>query len=562
MPRLRESLLDTSLVRLRVIADFWEIPLTSSRQREVALELTEALDDPDAVGFALGKLTDDQEQALRALLASEGRMPRRVFARDWGRIRRMGPGRMEREKPWQDPVSPAEALWYRGFLYLSFGEGPEGAYDAVHVPPELSQHLPTPKVAERTITLEPADTPGAVHSCGDRFLDDGCLLVAYVHNQRPRTRADAGWPDRHEQRLLARLHATNRERFLFLRQLASTIGWLVEGEDGHLRLEPEAVTTWLEGGTFHQTSALTETWIDDPVWNDLFHVPGLQPEDTGAWRNDPLLAHHAILRHLKACQPATWYEIESFIEAVKRVDPDFQRPSGDYDSWYIKDKESGAYLSGFESWHAVEGRLLRYLITKPLAWLGLVDLGTEGRDQEPQTFRLSPHGAAFLELADPPAEGPPPPARLLPGFRVAMPPRRRYDHFQLARVAEWVRTGDHFVYRLTPASLKRARQQAIAISRVLEFLEEITEAPLPRRLEKALTQWEARGTEASLERGVLLTVSDGQLMEKVLASPRLAPLIEERLGPKAALVREKDWFQVVTRLEEMGILPEVTGLSP
>ncbi|MGD2104403.1 MAG: helicase-associated domain-containing protein, partial [Anaerolineae bacterium] len=544
MPRLRESLLDTPLVRLRVIADFWEVQLTRSRQREVALELAEVLADRDAVQRARERLSDDQAQALQAVLAVHGHMPQRVFAREWGEIRGMGPGRMERERPWEDPISPAEGLWYHGFVYQTFEHGPDGAYDAIHVPVELSRHLPTPEAVQPHSALDPVSTPDAVFSCGDQLLDDACLLAAYVHNERPQVGPERGWPRRHEQRILPRLRDHNRERFLFLRHLASRAGWLIDDETGRLRLDPQAVTTWLEGSTSQQRSTLAGTWSEDSTWNDLFHVPSLEPEDTGAWRNDPVLARQAVLRHLRSCEPATWYGIDSFVRAIKQVDPDFQRPAGDYDSWYIRDRESGAYLSGFESWDAVEGRLIRYLLTKPLTWLGLIDLGADGDDCPPHAFRLSPHGAAFLHLIDPPPGSPPAPARLLSGFRVTVDHRRRYHHFQLARVADWVQTGDRFVYRVTPASLERGHEQGIAVARVLEFLEEITEAPLPRAMEEALNRWEARGTQVRLERGVVLTVSSEELMDQIMASPRLARLIRDRVGPSAALVREQDWPQV------------------
>src|SRR5579859_5992190 len=39
--------------------------------------------------------------------------------------------------------------------------------------------------------------------------------------------------------------------------------------------------------------------------------------------------------------------------AVKEEEPDFQRPAGNYDSWYIRDAQSGEYLRGFESWDRV-----------------------------------------------------------------------------------------------------------------------------------------------------------------------------------------------------------------
>jgi hypothetical protein len=347
----------------------------------------------------------------------------------------------------------------------------------------------------------------------------------------------------------------------FLGHIAHTIGWVVENGNGHLRLQPEPVTAWLEARTFDQRHAMAETWRDDATWNDLFHVPLLQPEETGAWRNDPVLARNAIFRHLKTCTPETWYGLEDFASAVKHVDPDFQRPDGDYETWYIRDAETGAYLSGFESWDAVEGRLIRYLITCPLAWLGIVDLGANEGNKRPSAFRLTESGAAFLGLASPQSSAEPSAPRLWSGFRVAVPAARRYERFQLARVADWVESGDRFTYRLTPDSLERARKQGISVKRVLEFLDEVTDGPLPRSLEAAVTRWNARGTEAWMARSIVLRLSSEELMNHAMSSRRVGHLIKEQIGPTTALVSDQDWPRVVAGLEEMGLLPQIVDLD-
>jgi hypothetical protein len=558
---LNQSLLNTYLVRLRAIARFWQVELTASKQREVARELAEAMDNPETLARAYQALTERQRQALHTLLASDGQMPQRVYAREWGEIRMMGPGRMERERPWEEPTSPAEGLWYRGFLFRSFEQGPDGAYEAVFVPPELRAHLPAPNGEQPDLTLEAAPAPVTVHLSAGLLPDDASTLLSYVHNQRPRLASKRRWSDQHKQRLLLRLRIQDPDRFVFLSHVAHSIGWVVEDETGHMRLQSEPVTAWLEATTVDQQHAMAETWRDDTTWNDLFHVSSLQPEDTGAWRNDPVLARNAILRHLRSCAPETWYRLEEFASAVKQVDPDFQRPDGDYETWYIRDARTGAYLSGFDSWDAVEGRLIRYLITRPMAWLGIVDLGLHESSQRPCVFRLTEGGAAFLGLANPPSPVEPPAPHLRSGFRVSIPAVRRYERFQLARVADWVESGDCFTYRLTPDSLDRARQQGISVKRVIEFLDEVTDGPLPRSMEAAMSRWDARGTEVWLERAILLRLSSEALMSRAMSSRRLGHLIKERIAPTMALVAERDWPRVAAGLEEMELLPQIVGLN-
>jgi hypothetical protein len=576
MRSLHQCLLDTDLVRLRVIARFWDVEPTASRQRDVAAQLTEAMAAPDAVTGAWGTLPDDQRRALEALLAAGGQMPLRVFTRQWGEIRTMGPGRTEREQPWREPISVAEGLWYRGFISRAFEQGPEGTYEIAFIPPELLPHLPAPSTPPPAITLESIPKPATVRSAGDALLDDGCTLLAYLQNERLRPGPDDTWPARHETRLTHRLRDPDPARLAFLRHLVRHLGWLHVTDSGRLRPDPGPVATWLQSSTGQQRAVLASAWRDDPAWNDLFHVSTLHVEDTGAWRNDPLLARRAILHHLEACAPDTWYKLDDFVTAVKQADPDFQRPGGDYTTWYIRDAATGAYLSGFESWDSVEGALIRHLITGPLYWLGLISLGTSRNSTHLHsytpilphpTFRLTLAGAAFLGLADLPPEPEPSPLALQSDFTVLVPPARRYERFQLARVADWVTSplpGEiegGFVYRLTPTSLDRARQQGIPVARVLKFLSHTTGAPVPRPVEAALTRWETRGAEARLDRVVLLRLSNEKLMAQVTSSPLTRHLIREQVGPAAALVRDQDWPRLITALGQMGLLLDVTVLE-
>ena len=588
MRLLHQCLLDTNIVRLRVIARFWDVELTTDRQLDVAAQLAEAMAVPEAIASAWDALPDDQRQALEPLLAAGGRMPLRVFARQWGEVRTIGPGRLERERPWQEPISPAEGLWHKGFVFRAFEQEAERTYEVIFVPPELQTHLPASLTPLPAITLKPAPEPTAVRSAGDSLLDDACTLLAYLQNERLRLSPGGSWPTRHEAHVARRLYDPNPARLTFLHHLTHHLGWVRVTDSGRLRPDPGSVATWLQSSTGQQRDVLTEAWRDDPTWNDLFHVPTLHPQDTGAWRNDPLLARKAVLHHLKACSPDTWYKLNDFVIAIKQTDPDFQRPGGDYTTWYIRDAATGTYLSGFESWEAIEGSLIRYIITGPLAWLGMINLGTSQDPTlssprpspiaipptscflPPYTFRLTLAGATFPSLAPPPPEPEPAPLALRPDFTILAPPARRYERFQLARVADWVTSppvggtegsSDPFVYRLTPTSLERARRQGIPVERVLEFLGRVTSAPVPRFVKTALTRWEAQGAEARLERAVLLRLSSEELMAQVASSPRTRHLIREQIGPAAALVREQDWPRLVIAMGELGVLADVIALE-
>jgi hypothetical protein len=588
MRSLTQCLLDAGPVRLQAIARFWDVELTTHRPREMAAQLATAMALPEAVRKAWDKLPDEQRQALADLHAHNGRLPARIFTRRWGEIRPMGPARMERERPWLNPLSTAEGLWYTGFISRAFDYEAGVEYEFIFIPPELRAYLPAVETAtEPTIRLEPTIAPVITYSHSDALLDDACTLLAYLQNRQVRLTADGGWPAQHQTALAFQLRDTNPDRQNFLHHLVRRLGWLRTITSGQekttpiLRPDPTPVTAWLRAPTEEQRRILAEAWRDDPTWNDLFHVPTLRPEQTGTWRNDPLLARQAILRHLKACIPNTWYAIEEFIAAVKRNDPDFQRPDGDYDSWYIRDLNNDAYLSGFGNWEQVEGSLIRYMITGPLAWLGLVDVGANPLPgiqpllPVPQCFRLTLAGASFLGLAAPPPEQEMPSFTLHPDFTIQAPPGKRYERFQLSRIAEWTysppvspvwrdqaEAGDKrttYIYRLTPSSLERAGRQGIPTQRVREFLIQITgsDERTFRLINTVLENWEKNGSQARLERTILLRLSQDEMMSRIMSSPRARRYIREQLGARTARISEQDCRALIISLGELGILADV-----
>jgi len=558
MRSLQQCLLDLELVHLRYIARYWDLELTSSRRREVALELAQAMAVPETIQDAQEALPAGEKQALEMLLAAGGHMPLRIFTRQWGEIRRMGPGKMAREKPWDEPSSPAEGLWFRGFISRAFERNTGESYEAIFVPRELLSHLPTPQAIVTHIELKPIPAPNVIFSAGDNFLDDLCTLLAYAHNTVVQARADGTWPADHERRLRIQFRDSTHERVNLLHHIVRRLEWLQESDTKRIRPDPARVTAWLQSSHQEQREVVARAWRDDPTWNELFNIRTLKPENPSVWRNDPLAARQAILRHLKGCAPGTWYTINNFVTAVRAVDPDFQRPSGDYDTWYLRDLTTNEYLAGFESWNDVEGRLIHHIITGPSAWLGLADLGAETPGGPIAAFRITLTGAAFLGQVGRKAETKTGQTVLKRDFSVQIPAAQRYERFQLARVADWVSSGDTFTYRITPRSLERARQQGIAVTRVLDFLQRVTGQPVPRSVEAALTRWDARGVEAHIDQVLLLSLASSELLEQIIESPLSRELIQEQIGPTSALVRRRDWPRLAIALGNMGLLPDIT----
>ncbi len=550
---LAQCLADVDAVRMEVVARRWGLEALPDRRAEAVAALEARMRDQEWAGGMWASLSPDERAALEFLHSVGGAVAWPTFVRRWGPVRDMGPGRLRQERPWESPASVAESLWYRGLVFRAVVDGPSGLYEVALIPDELRALLPLSPVP--LFRLEPtAPPPSPVHPT-DTLLDDLCTLLAYFQVRPVRPTAGGRWPSSAEADLRRYLRDPDRERWAFLSHLVRRLGWLRTDRAGHLRPAPEPVTDWLRASPARQRLALAQAWRDDPTWDDLRHVPTLRPEETGSWRNDPLLAREAVLRHLAACSPGEWYVLADFVAAVKEADPDFQRPDGNYDTWYIRDAVSGEYLRGFENWERVEGALIRYIITGPLAWLGMVATG--GDDAR---FSLTPTGAAFLGRAEWPQEPSPPPMVIRPDFVLEVPAGRRYERFQVSRVAEWLTIGDPSLYRLTPASLERARQQRIPPERVAAFLEEATGGPVPPALHRALERWAQRGPEARIEAAVLLRVQDEALLRELAAAPATRRYIRELLAPTVALVSPDDAERLAQVLVERGILPDFSPL--
>lgn len=557
MRSLQQCLLDLDIIHLRYIARYWDLDETG-RQRELASNLAEAMVAPERVQEAWEALTIDEKRALDMVLVRCARIPYRILVREQGEIRQMGPGRMAREKPWDEPASPAEGLWLKGFISRAFDQTDNESYEVVFIPRELVPLLPVPQGQATQINLTPVPPTDVVFSANDSFLDDVCTVLAYVQNTPIHTEADGTWPSDHLTRMCTQLRNDSADRLALVHHLIRRLGWLHETGSRRVRPDPGAVTAWLQSSDQEQYDLITLGWRDDPTWNELFHIRSLKPENTSIWHNDPLIARQAILRHLRQCDPDVWYRISDFTGAVKRANPDFQRPSGDYDSWYLRDLTTNTYLSGFENWSAVEGRLIEHTIAGPLAWLGLTDVGAETPDSPISTFRITRRGAVMLGKQVERIQTKENRVILKPDFSALVPASQRYSRFQLARVSDWVASGDIFTYRITPRSLERARQQGITVARVLDFLQRVTDAPVPRSIEAALTRWDARGTESHIDQVFLLTMASDELMLQVVESPLSRELIKEQISPTVALVRQKDWPLLAIALGKMGLLPEIT----
>lgn len=546
MRPLKQALQDHELIVLRVIGEWWEMDLTGADKTACVNALADALERLDMVQ-EVQFLPPEEAAAMNDLVTHNGRIPVSTFSRQHGEVRMMGPGRLEREEPWLEPASPAEALWYRGFLYRSFDETAEGLIEFYYLPDELRDQFPQqapPKAEAPTAvsTLPAVPPPASPPQAATDAVDDLTALLALAQQTSLRL-DDQTWLD-------ALLLNPDPERRSLLVNLAREMEMVRQSDDG-IRPTRTAVS-WLQQSREQQLRALADAW-SACSWNDLCHTPGLRCEGDN-WRNDPILARTALLDALP--RSADWFLLDDLIAYVKETDPDFQRPDGNYDTWYVRDMATDEYVTGFENWHRVEGRLLAFLVQGPLVWLGLALIARPAPD-EPIRFRLTDRALAWL-AGEPASDQEVRVPIVVQADATLLAPHNadRYHRFQAARISEPlpVTPGQPFAYRLTPASLQRAQQQGITPDRILQFLEGASGRPVPASLKRGLSRWGERGVEGRLETAVILRVRDAAILDTLRQNPKTRDYIGESLGPLAAAVRADKWPDLRAAVAELGLL--------
>jgi hypothetical protein len=132
----------------------------------------------------------------------------------------------------------------------------------------------------------------------------------------------------------------------------------------------------------------------------------------------------------------------------------------------------------------------------------------------------------------------------------------RAVRYQVARFCEWEpEKADEYRYRVTAASLERARGQGLKAGQLLSLLAKNAPADLPPAFVKAVKRWELKGVEARLETRVVLRVSRPEVLDELRRS-KAGRFLGESLGPAAAAVKPGAGEKVLAALAELGMLAE------
>ncbi|MXX26850.1 MAG: hypothetical protein F4Z82_15555 [Caldilineaceae bacterium SB0668_bin_21] len=494
MPQTSQMLADYPEIQLQVIAELRGAFLDGEKNIRAMIDsLGGQITDPTSVLMAFQEITDSYpgaRSALDLLLAEGGEMREAQFSREFGSIRQMGPSKLEREQPWNAPESVAELLYHYGLIGRTYkGEG-RNAHTIIFIPSDILPWLPRPTTADGEKGLGAAPVPPPPSSrmlrLEDAFLEDTGTLLGFLHTEGLRLQDDGAPNSDDIEQLMLRLKSADgfvspfvspvananveEVHVALLLHLARRLGWLRRADDERVRLTGNRVYAFLEQPRPEQRFSLWEAWRTSDEWNDLERIPGIDCSG-GDWQNNPLQTREEVLKLLGLLQPGAWYSLAEVISAIKETAPDFQRPAGDYDSWYIRYENQDGFLRGFEHWDVVEGVLLRFLLNGPLYWLSAVELAEPSAGDD-LLLSLSAWGARWLgHDSETPNEARRHPIVVEDDFSVELPADTPLmDRFRVERFSRWQASYPRYLYQINQRSLNRASDEGVQPERILAFL--------------------------------------------------------------------------------------------
>ena len=296
---------------------------------------------------------------------------------------------------------------------------------------------------------------------------------------------------------------------------------------------------------------LQSAWVESETFNELRLMPSLLCE--GEWKNQPQETREFLLNLIDAIPEGKWWSINALVRDIKQKYADFQRPAGDYDSWFIKRAADGQYLRGFASWDQVDGALIKYFITHILHWLGQVDVCVAEGVTDPTSFQVSTQSVQFQATIGENQKIHVSSQGLISVPRLAP----RTVRYQISRFCEWEMPKEEvYRYRISTNSLTKAREQGLKVEHLLVLLSRHADAGVPPSLVKALKRWEVNGTEARVQTQVILKVSKPEILEEMRKS-RAAKFLGEVLSPTTVVIKSGAIQNVMEALTELGLLMEV-----
>jgi len=542
MPTLYEMLCDYEQDQLEMIAEQWGIDFEIDWRNDPVGQLTSYFSEKTQFEEFVVSLPDTAAKALNNLINEGGRIPRAQFARSYGDIREVGAGIRGKERPDRYPTSDAERLFYRGLIGLAFFDGGGDTKEYFYLPEEFLTFLHT--TSSSADKREISTVPKNELIKPTRSLENQISGLIGFHLAIHRGEI----PEIEYSRLL------HQNTIPFIDEFLAAVDVF---EKKTSSLDTEKVKKLLITSPSELVPELFNEWRESEDVNELKLLDGLTFE--GQWKNDPVKPRKKIIDILDDLPEKKWINLDEFIQWMYANHPDFLRSGGEYEQWFIKKTKSGTYLDGFDSWPQVDGALIKYFLTGPLYWFGLLELAKYRSDNQLMAFRKTDHASGLLlsknttlnlaKLRE---------LTILKNGEILIPHNAQREMlYQIARFCEWTGKNEkYYKFRINPLAIRRAQTQGINPAQIKMILKKYGRPPIPDNIFKAIDRWGKGGSKIMIQNHMIVRFAKASTVEKINTLP-MKKYIVELLNPTTIIINEQDITRFENALIEQGLFVDI-----
>ena len=282
-------------------------------------------------------------------------------------------------------------------------------------------------------------------------------------------------------------------------------------------------------------------------------------------------AVRALVARIVAYLPpeAEWYSVEFLLILCRKLAPDLLGNPNLYGGprwWFSRPGSSHRFdLMQPEDWRRVWAALVRTILTGPMSWLGLIEVGT--RHGEPLAFRVHPAAALLGERPAPlerPDDAPPLLLEIDPSTHtplVTVPPNTLDSgiHSTLAAIGAMAGASPQGLrYRLTAQGVQRAFDGGASGPQLIALLGERAGGTMPEAVQAILERWwESYGAIRLYDEVTLVELGDDLLLRELLAASSLREAVLHTFSPRLVAIDSARVDELVEELTRLGYTPRV-----
>ena len=312
--------------------------------------------------------------------------------------------------------------------------------------------------------------------------------------------------------------------------------------------------------TAEQIKAILTIWraLNQPIYLETSHY---------SVNSDTQSATQHLLTILAKIPTSSWIDAATLLDMLQDQNENFLIGSRSYiesrRNYYYDDREEVIVIMD-----KMEREFVAQAMSDFLFQMGLVELGFDAVSTNPanwDVFKLTPLGTAVFK--NQPATTPPDSGQIIiqPNFQIlAMGPVPLNLLAKLDLFAQRQKIDrSAFEYHLSRKSVYAAQQMGYSVANVEQFLTAVTPNGLAQNIRRSLSEWSAHHERIVFRSNItLLQAADETVLERLLNDAQTGKLLTRPTGNVVALVKNHSQSRLVQALQNMNILPAISGASP